>query len=114
MASLLLHIRLKSTVRKHHCDVCHKVFNNYSVMVVHKRFHFGEEPYKCGDCGEGFSCSSRLKTHYKMHKQQNVDVYENYEFDEISLLFNNHGFSQNCLDLKISSQLGTYTGKDFT
>ena len=40
-------------------------------MVVHKRVHFGEKPYKCVGCGEGFTCTSQLKTLYKFHKQHN-------------------------------------------
>ena len=64
MASFHLHIRLKSTAKQYDCDICHKMFNNYSVMVVHKRVHLGEKPYRCVDCGEGFTCTSQLKTHY--------------------------------------------------
>ena len=40
-------------------------------MVVHKRVHFGEKPYKFVDCGDRFNCTSNLKTHYEFHKQQN-------------------------------------------
>ena len=69
---------------KHHvtCDVCDKLFKNNSVMVVHKRMHFGERPYKCTDCGERFSYSSRLKTHHQIHKQPKLSVYANADYGD--------------------------------
>ena len=50
MTSLKNHLRLKCVGKKFQCDVCNKMFHNYSVMVVHKRIYFGERPYKCLDC----------------------------------------------------------------
>ena len=73
-------MRLKCVRKQLQCDVCDKMFNNYSVMVVHKRIHFGERPYKCLDCGIRFSCTSSLKSHYNLHKEQNVYDYENADF----------------------------------
>ena len=75
MTSLKNHMRLKCNGKQHECDVCDKLFNNYSVLVVHKRVHFGVRPYKCVDCGDGFSCTSSLKSHYKWHKEQNLSDY---------------------------------------
>ena len=75
MTSLKNHMRLKCKGNKFKCDVCEKLFNNYSVLVVHKRVHFGIRPYKCVDCGDGFSCTSSLKSHYKWHKEQNLSEY---------------------------------------
>ena len=63
-------MRLKCFGKSYQCDVCEKFFNNFSVMVVHKRVHFGEIPYKCVDCGDRINCSSSLKTEYKVNKQQ--------------------------------------------
>ena len=80
MASLKNHMRLKCRGKQYQCDVCVKFFNNYSVMVVHKRVHFGERPYKCVDCGDRFNCESSLKTHYKIHKLQNEYDYASYQF----------------------------------
>ena len=80
MASLKHLMQFKCKGKQHQCDVCEKVFTNYSVMVVHKRVHFGERPYKCLDCRNRFSCTSNLKTHYKMHKLQNERDYASYQF----------------------------------
>ena len=73
-------MRLKCHGKQHNCDVCKKLFNNYSVTVVHKRVHFGVRPYKCLDCEDRFSCTSSLKTHYKMHNLQNENDYAKYQF----------------------------------
>ena len=62
------------------------MFNKYSVMFVHKPIHFGERPYKFLECRDGFSCTTSLKSHYKLHKQQNEYDYENDDF-AINLLF---------------------------
>ena len=86
-------------------DVCQKLFNNYSVMVVHKRLRFGERPYKCIDCGDRFACSSQLKTYYEMHKQQNLHVNDNDLFGD------SHSLGQNRLNLEKSSLLRTDTAK---
>ena len=74
-------MRLKSKRKHYECDICDKIFNNYSVMVVHKRIHFGEKPYTCMNCEEGFGCLSHFKTHYQKHQQKNLDSYVNYDVD---------------------------------
>ena len=96
-------MRLKCVGKHFQCDVCDKMFNNYSVMVVHKRIHFGERPYKCLECGDGFSCTSSLKSHYKLHKQQNGYDFENDDFTtnlkfyqkyEVNAEYNNNDWSR--------------------
>ena len=81
MTSLKNHMRLKCDGKQHQCDVCEKLFNNYLVMVVHKRVHFGEIPYEYLGCWIRFNCTSSLKTHYKMHKLHNENDYASYQFD---------------------------------
>ena len=55
--------------------------NDFSIMVVHKDLRFGERLYKFVDCGERLTCTSGLKSHYKLHKQQNLNDYANDEFN---------------------------------
>ena len=46
--------------------------------LIHKRCHLAERPFKCVDCGKPHSYASDLKTHYKLHKQENLDVNGNH------------------------------------
>ena len=74
--SKILYQRLKCDGKQHQFDVCEKLFKNYLVMVVHKRVLFGDlRPYKFVDYTERFNCALSLKTHYKIHKQQNLNAY---------------------------------------
>ena len=43
---------------------------------------FGERTCKCLGCGDGISCKSSLKSHYKFNKQQSLYEYENDKFQE--------------------------------
>ena len=114
MTSLKNHMRLKCHGKQHQCDVCEKLFNNYSVMVVHKRIHFGERPYKCLDCGDRFSCTSSLKTHYKMHKLQNESDYANYQFVDNFPFFQEHKENKEQTSYKLTGFVQTYTGKFYS
>ena len=72
MSSLKMHTRLKRNKSVHKCDVCLKVFNNLSVVVLHKRTHFGERPHKCLTCGSAFTHGSSLKSHLKSQPTHKV------------------------------------------
>ena len=100
MASLTYHMKLKCNGKQHQCDVCEKFFNNHSVMVVHKRVHFGERPYKCVDCRNRSNCLSSLKTHCKMQKQQNLNEYSMDDFPDYFFLHfekkEQPSFEENC------------------
>ena len=111
MTSLKNHMRLKCDGKQHQCDVCEKLFNYYSVMVVHKRVHFGERSYKCLDCGVRFNCTSSLKTHYKMHKLQNESDYANYQFVDNFPSSQKQKENKKQTSYKLNGSLQTYTGK---
>ncbi|NWV20836.1 ZIK1 protein, partial [Origma solitaria] len=42
-------------------------FITSSLLNVHQRIHTGEEPYKCGECGEKFRERYGLIRHQRMH-----------------------------------------------
>ncbi|XP_037078726.1 B-cell lymphoma/leukemia 11B-like [Pollicipes pollicipes] len=49
------------------CEYCHKVFRFQSNLIVHRRIHTGEKPYKCHICNHACTQSSKLKRHMKTH-----------------------------------------------
>ena len=110
MANLKHHMKLKCDRKQFQCDVCENWFNNFSVMVVHKRIHFGKRPYNCEDCGERFSCTSSLKSHYKWHKQQNLYFDENDETVTNLSAYKVNDEQNNC---KMNNHQQIYSGEHF-
>ena len=104
-------MQLKCKGKLFECSVCEKLFNNYSVMVVHKRIHFSERPYKCVECSDQFNCKSGLKTHYKVHNQQNENVYASHVVDANlpSCLGNKEQTTHKGIEVQI-----TYNGKFYS
>ena len=49
------------------CDVCEKSFKSKSSLVIHKRIHYGEKPYKCGVCDKSFTQKGNLIRHTLVH-----------------------------------------------
>lgn len=55
------------------CEFCGKPFKFQSNLIVHRRSHTGEKPYKCSLCDHACSQASKLKRHMKTHKNVNKD-----------------------------------------
>ncbi|KFW90105.1 B-cell lymphoma/leukemia 11A, partial [Phalacrocorax carbo] len=45
------------------CEFCGKTFKFQSNLVVHRRSHTGEKPYKCNLCDHACTQASKLKRH---------------------------------------------------
>ena len=49
------------------CEVCGKAFHFPSLLLVHKRVHTGEKPYKCSKCEKSFTRKSNLRMHQRIY-----------------------------------------------
>uniref|UniRef100_A0A023F113 Putative c2h2-type zn-finger protein n=1 Tax=Triatoma infestans TaxID=30076 RepID=A0A023F113_TRIIF len=58
----------------HSCNYCGKKFRFQSNLIVHRRCHTGEKPYKCSVCNHACSQSSKLKRHMKVHKRSRSKI----------------------------------------
>jgi uncharacterized Zn-finger protein len=68
--------------KPHICIVCNKGFSTSSSLNTHKRIHSGEKPHQCIICGKKFTASSNLYYHRMTH----IKVKINNHF--IELIYN--------------------------
>uniref|UniRef100_A0A914V9D3 Innexin n=1 Tax=Plectus sambesii TaxID=2011161 RepID=A0A914V9D3_9BILA len=50
------------------CNICFKIFACNSALEIHYRSHTKDRPFKCDDCGRGFSTKGNMKQHALTHK----------------------------------------------
>uniref|UniRef100_UPI0037E74506 zinc finger protein 345-like n=1 Tax=Semicossyphus pulcher TaxID=241346 RepID=UPI0037E74506 len=54
------------------CGYCGQTCKFLSQFIIHQRIHTGERPFKCPECGKGFSKNSNLNLHLKVHRKSNL------------------------------------------
>lgn len=55
--------------QKLYCKICNSVFPTKSLLYKHLRGHTSDEkPFKCSECGQGFTLSSNLRQHRIIHR----------------------------------------------
>ncbi|XP_041106894.1 B-cell lymphoma/leukemia 11A-like [Polyodon spathula] len=66
----------QTSLKSKSCEFCGKTFKFQSNLIVHRRSHTGEKPYKCHLCDHACTQASKLKRHMKthMHKSSPMTV----------------------------------------
>lgn len=54
------------------CGFCGQIVKFMSQFLIHQRTHTGERPFKCPECGKGFSKNSNLNLHLKTHRKSGL------------------------------------------
>ena len=65
--SLMIHTRIHTGEKPHHCTVCPSKFMHPTDLRRHMLKHTGEKPFKCDVCGACFTQTTSLKGHSRQH-----------------------------------------------
>lgn len=83
--SLTLRLTLGTGEKPHVCDVCGKGFSTSSSLNTHRRIHSGEKPHQCPVCGKRFTASSNLYYHRMTHIKVTRSFITSHLFNALAL-----------------------------
>lgn len=65
--NLVVHRRTHTQERPYKCLICNKSFSQSSYMRYHEKIHSGLAPHQCSICGLSFKTNNKLNFHTKVH-----------------------------------------------
>lgn len=92
------------------CEFCGKIFKFQSNLVVHRRSHTGEKPYKCHLCDHACSQASKLKRHMKTHIHKPGSLTERSD-DGLSTTSSPEPENRDVTSVGLQSQNGNFHGQ---
>ena len=93
------------------CDQCDKIYKRNEDLVIHKRKHSGELPYRCVTCGMRFISRNCLRSHVRVHSDATP-----YACKECGQLFARPGYLAShvkCVHSNVYSHVCETCGRSF-